>query len=478
MTSLLLPPAPSGGNSNSQESSPTSYDQQQPLPVSSYYFAQPQESSHSWSGVSPPRSPASTIHEGSGHGHSGLAPAYYTVDMSGSVSVLYDSIVYYANDARNSFIQGAEGEALERLEQISRTIEVLKDYRRRNAELAQESLPRAVPQHTPVPEAPIDASNARKRAHTSTLERPSKARRSSEMATPSMPTDSPPSPTGQHNDDEASGGALLLPGWIIDPDLCQRLDEVFFAFLAKVCSDLECQDASGEKIHQTLTARKVSKPSDHPEFFAFKFRIRSFTNAFKDELKLAGFSDELIHDRKIKQYLWQQRYISRFNEDGKKAKSKGSHVWVVEARKTADGGWIFKEFERKITGCDPSPIAYVGIRYVYEPKVYDPQIKITPAARQGPKVVFHSPWLPNWLGWENNVLVGVPPPDAKNCFLTVIASYFHGETSYRLERNFHLTVTKYPTAVHDGHEDDTQLGPRYQYPSHARGGMVMTQPFH
>jgi len=71
------------------------------------------------------------------------------------------------------------------------------------------------------------------------------------------------------------------------------------------------------------------------------------------------------------------RYISRYNEDGKKVKSKGAFVWVVEARKTADGSWIFKEFEPKFTGEEPSPYAYVGNEYSYRPMIYDPQIQST-----------------------------------------------------------------------------------------------------
>jgi hypothetical protein len=27
-------------------------------------------------------------------------------------------------------------------------------------------------------------------------------------------------------------------------------------------------------------------------------------------------------------YLWQQNLICRFNEEGKKSKSKGNHIWV------------------------------------------------------------------------------------------------------------------------------------------------------
>ncbi|KAJ3044841.1 hypothetical protein HDV00_000718 [Rhizophlyctis rosea] len=373
--------------------------------------------------------------------------------MSG-LTVLYDSIIYYATDAKNSFSQGAEQEAFERLEQIVRTISVLRDFKNKcdMAATRSSSLPHSLPQLTPVPEAPIEEGKSRKRARTVKEEGATQSRRHS-IVNPTSPinTDLPPEPSQLSPfDDEGPGPGLLLPMWTIDPELCAQLDEVFFAFLAKVCSDLEITDEQGEKIHQTLIARKMSKITESPEFHPFKFRIRSFTNAFRSELYRSGFTEEMIPERKVKQYLWQQRYISRFNEDGRKAKSKGSHVWVVEARKTADGGWIFKEFERRITGNEPNPVAYVGVKYVYEPKVYDPQIK-------SPKVVFHSPWLPNWLRWEDNILAGIPLPDAKNCSITVVASYFHGETSFRLEKTFFLTITTLPPPNNTHHPLDQDI---------------------
>lgn len=82
----------------------------------------------------------------------------------------------------------------------------------------------------------------------------------------------------------------------------------------------------------------------------------------------------------VKAYLWhQQPLISRFNDDGKKSKSKGNHVWHIMAKqvhldeKTDTVTWIFRPFERRIVG-SPPPIAYVGLRWVWEPRVWDPQM--------------------------------------------------------------------------------------------------------
>jgi len=199
---------------------------------------------------------------------------------------------------------------------------------------------------------------------------------------------------------------------------------------------VDASDSAGERIHQTMIAKKLNKVTETVDFKQFKFRIRSFTNAFREELQRNGITEDIVSEKKARHYLWKHKYISRFNEDGKKAKSKGNHVWIIEAKKTADGGWIFKEFERKIAGPEPNPIAYVGVRYTYQPKIYDPQIR-------SPKAVFHSPWLPSWLSWENNVLTGIPDENAQDCEITVVASYYHGDSAYRLEKSFVLNVSRW-----------------------------------
>lgn len=63
--------------------------------------------------------------------------------------------------------------------------------------------------------------------------------------------------------------------------------------------------------------------------------------------------------KRIKTYLWNQPLISRFNADGKKAKSKGNHIWNISAKKMPDGHdpkWLFKPYKRAILG-DPNPFA-------------------------------------------------------------------------------------------------------------------------
>lgn len=83
---------------------------------------------------------------------------------------------------------------------------------------------------------------------------------------------------------------------------------------------MDATDSKGEPIHQTLMAKKMERLDQSNDFRPFKFRIQAFTSAFNDRLNAQGFSDVELPFKKIRQYLWAQPCISRFNDDGKKAK--------------------------------------------------------------------------------------------------------------------------------------------------------------
>ncbi|KIM87209.1 hypothetical protein PILCRDRAFT_303842 [Piloderma croceum F 1598] len=194
-----------------------------------------------------------------------------------------------------------------------------------------------------------------------------------------------------------------------------EVDRVFFEFLESICSNLDATDAKGEPIHQTLMAKKMQRLDESLEFRPFKFRIQAFTNAFLEELARQGYPEEKIPMKKIRNYLWNQTYISRFNEDGKKAKSKGNHIWNINAKKKAEGGWLFSPFHRRLAGT-PHGVAYVGLRWIWAPRIWDPQ-----ASRSNVPVKYASPNLPAWLAWKDDQLSGTPPPDAESCNITVEA---------------------------------------------------------
>ncbi|KAF5358366.1 hypothetical protein D9756_001420 [Leucocoprinus leucothites] len=194
-----------------------------------------------------------------------------------------------------------------------------------------------------------------------------------------------------------------------------EVDRIFFEYLNKICSNLDAADSKGEPIHQTLMAKKMQRLDESPDFRPFKFRIQAFTMAFLEELARQGYPEEKIPMKKIRNYLWRQPYILRFNEDGKKAKSKGNHIWNIEAKKAGDGKWEFRPFQRKLAGTPPS-VAYCGLRWSWTPRIWDPQ-----ASWQNVPVTYSSPSLPSWLSWKDDVLSGIPPPDAENCTITADA---------------------------------------------------------
>ncbi|KAJ2820618.1 hypothetical protein GGI24_004431, partial [Coemansia furcata] len=115
-------------------------------------------------------------------------------------------------------------------------------------------------------------------------------------------------------------------------------------------------------IHQTQMAKKLEKLEQCTEYRTFRFRIQAFSNGYREFIEReASMTEQVVSKQQLRNYLHQQRYISRYNEDGKKAKSKGHHVWNVEAKKISRNTWWFKEFVRRIA--TPPPKAVVGVPY-------------------------------------------------------------------------------------------------------------------
>ncbi|OCF78073.1 hypothetical protein I204_00008 [Kwoniella mangroviensis CBS 8886] len=246
--------------------------------------------------------------------------------------------------------------------------------------------------------------------------------------------------------------ADLLNGALISEDIRRQMDQIFEEFLNRVCSDLEICDNKGEKLHQVLMPKKMQRLDESTDYRPFKFRIQAFTNAFTEELQCRGISEETMSVKKIKTYLWKQDLISRFNPDGKKAKSKGNHIWNVDAKKLPGGGWVFRPFKRRIIG-QPNSFALVNQKYEWEPRIWDPQ-----AASDTIKPSFHSPpgGLPSWLHWEDSTkLVGLPEQPTGPLPITVIAEFIDGsgnqttlETTFTIQVVPHLLPLNETTAMY------------------------------
>ncbi|UZJ55267.1 hypothetical protein CBS101457_004587 [Exobasidium rhododendri] len=224
--------------------------------------------------------------------------------------------------------------------------------------------------------------------------------------------------------EEAQDGSLLssergMSGANVPPELKSRLDHLFFHFLEKVCSDVDYSDNKGEHLHQILTAKKMSRSSlATTSFKAFKFRIQAFTNAFHEEVQ-RSIGEEECNLKQTRAYLWTSNYIARFNESGVKEKSKGNHVWRVEARKNVEGRFEFREFKRKIIV--PTLVAYHGLNWTWPLRIWDPQAPSTSI-----KAVFGAQNLPSWIRWKEGdhpILYGTPDPSCPSTQLVITAHY-------------------------------------------------------
>uniref|UniRef100_V5EP62 Uncharacterized protein n=2 Tax=Kalmanozyma brasiliensis (strain GHG001) TaxID=1365824 RepID=V5EP62_KALBG len=261
-------------------------------------------------------------------------------------------------------------------------------------------------------------------------------------------------------DDGGAGDASMAsadkngPSAALSPELRNKLETIFHSFLTAVCSDLEITDDRGELLHQTLMPKKMARLDESPDFRPFKFRIQAFTNAFQAEVYRNGITEAECSIKKIKQFLWTQPYISRFNEDGKKAKSKGNHIWIVEAKKIPEGGWEFREFSRKIAGA-PEKIAYVGLKWTWPLKVWDPQASSTSI-----KAVFSCNKVPSWLQWEENnrVLSGTPTAGSESGEVSVTAHYVHAGQLHQLQHSFYLQVASIAADELQAHDAGPSAG--------------------
>ncbi|WVW79999.1 hypothetical protein I302_101972 [Kwoniella bestiolae CBS 10118] len=265
--------------------------------------------------------------------------------------------------------------------------------------------------------------------------------------------------------------ADLLNGALISEDIRRQMDQIFEEFLNRVCSDLDICDSKGEKLHQVLMPKKMQRLDESTDYRPFKFRIQAFTNAFTEELQHRGISEETMSVKKIKTYLWKQDLISRFNPDGKKAKSKGNHIWNVDAKKLPGGGWVFRPFKRRIIG-QPNSFALVNQKYEWEPRIWDPQ-----AASDTIKPSFHSPpgGLPSWLRWEESTkLVGLPDQPTGPLPITVIAEFVDGSGNQTtLETTFTIQVVPHLLPLNDTTAMYAQAGfIPFDFPDQANGQPV------
>ena len=169
------------------------------------------------------------------------------------------------------------------------------------------------------------------------------------------------------------------------PHLLPQLEALFVAFLQRVVSDESITDGRGEALHHPLPPRKQQKVHALPptSWRPIKLRIQAFTSAFQEELArtLAAGMNLARHEvsiKRVREYLWTRDLIARYNPSGRKAKSRGSHVWCVEARRKSDdpdSEWEFRPWKRKIQVLRESLVAPWGQLLKVPLKVWDPQVQ-------------------------------------------------------------------------------------------------------
>ncbi|KAI9298376.1 hypothetical protein K502DRAFT_362404 [Neoconidiobolus thromboides FSU 785] len=354
-----------------------------------------------------------------------------------NINKLYDSIINNAIESKLNYEQGLEQESFYRLDEILKTIQVLRDFKVKfdNLNLFEE---------TKQSDLGLELGNNKNTYLNKELSFNNKMKNYSRENT-----------DNNNNNNNNNGPKTTLDNTLTDqfinlivnnntnstrvykrnsilPMMQQRLDKLFFSYLQKVCNDKYIKDDKGELIHQLVRIKKKELRSD--DYIPFKFRISPFSNGFMAEIREHGINEASLDYSKIKLYLWNQPYICRFNSEGRKSKTKGTHIWTIEAKHLPDGLWKFKKFQRKIV--EPLPrVAYIGLKYVWYPKIWDPQI-------QKPRAAFSSPWLPDWLRWENNCLTGTPGLNDKSCEISAVAQYQQEDKTYSISVKFFLTVAR------------------------------------
>lgn len=168
-------------------------------------------------------------------------------------------------------------------------------------------------------------------------------------------------------------------------NLLPQLDTLFVAFLQRVVQDETITDGRGEALHHPLPPRKLQKVHALAltSWRPIKLRIQAFTSAFQEELArtLAAGMNLARHEvsiKRVREYLWTRDLIARYNPSGRKAKSRGSHVWCVEARHLADdpnSEWEFRPWKRKIQVIRETLVSVWGQPMRIPLKVWDPQVQ-------------------------------------------------------------------------------------------------------
>ncbi|KAI8906806.1 hypothetical protein EDD86DRAFT_209769 [Gorgonomyces haynaldii] len=254
------------------------------------------------------------------------------------------------------------------------------------------------------------------------------------------------------------------------------LDEEICAFLATVCSqpDYKFQD-------QEMHIVKNVQMDD--SYMTFKLNITVLHDAFTD------YHTTKLTKRQIKQYIQTCPFLSRCNRHGDNHKTKGKRFYMVQARKSPHDEWIFKRFqptlvfdtidyaisEQSTVECLQKNGVFqaactVATRFCLIPVVHHPHMKV--------KCQFQAAWLPHWLDWKDNRLMGIPNVDDEDCQLEIfgVLKTPTGEVPLRAAVHVSVTFHAYPGQLEQLLEDFLWMLFSGQETSDPQGKPILTGP--
>jgi hypothetical protein len=291
-----------------------------------------------------------------------------------------DSIIRHAIDAKKSLLQNQIGPCHGYLTEIIRIIQMLKEQNLLvpgeygAAELSQELMESSV-EEVQMPRNPVVSGMQSERLDSSQVEE-LLLQRQQEIQ------DSP-----------------------FNSERQQVMEQLLFSYLTKLLDDSGSVDSSGTRIHFTEMAKRSQAMSSMNEFATFKFKITPFIDGYTQYCR-PYVSDSVT----ILDYLYRSPVIVRFSTANKRVKTKGFHVWCVEARKTEEG-WVFKEHRPCVLSAPP---CYLGEPYEWKVQIYDPHSVSDSIVRIQD--------LPHGFHFRDNKFYGVPVSEG-NLELEVQALY-------------------------------------------------------
>lgn len=226
-------------------------------------------------------------------------------------------------------------------------------------------------------------------------------------------------------------------------------------FIRYTLDNPNIRDPKGDHVHHIhLSPQRYAKRQliSFSEFRITRIRIRAFTMAFQAHLltiihsENKGMNLKDVNLRRIRDILTIQNFMSKHNVSGRKAKSKGSHVWIINARPNeppkSDGtvrNWEIIPWQRRIMPSDRESLSAKRSQpYSFKPQIWDPNLNEVNA-----KYIFNNN-LPSFLQWNEKyqTIQGFIPEDFPDDSFTIsiTATYYIIGVGQVVNNFFKITI--------------------------------------